>query len=348
MKKRSLQVFLTLFLVISLFSGVTGAKASTDLQVKLDNQIIQFSQNPYIVNGRTLVSVHMVAEQLGGELIYHEESKSATIMKGSNTVNFTVGQKVANVNGIQLGLDVAPEIVEQTMRVPLRFLFESMGYDVDFEPKTRTVLLKENTEPSIKILGPTEGSLLYTDKVQVGVSVFKHELADFRTYSTPKVGQGHVHIWLDTDVNDPKIAYKLVNGEPVTFDDVKPGEHTLTVQLVGNDHKPISPAVKKVVKFNTKKDAASPKQDTAPKTSTLTIKDFKFSPDPLTISVGSTLTITNNDEAAHTVTAKDGSFDSDLLSKGESKTIAFNKAGEYEIYCKPHTFMIGKIIVEDN
>ncbi|WP_397386503.1 plastocyanin/azurin family copper-binding protein [Paenibacillus terrigena] len=48
----------------------------------------------------------------------------------------------------------------------------------------------------------------------------------------------------------------------------------------------------------------------------------------------------------HTVTAKDGSFNSESLGKNDTFTMTFTEAGEYEFYCKPHNFMTGKIIVK--
>ncbi|MEB3100595.1 hypothetical protein [Ferviditalea candida] len=42
----------------------------------------------------------------------------------------------------------------------------------------------------------------------------------------------------------------------MSFDHLQPGKHTLTVQLVGNNHKPLTPDVKKTITFTT---AAVPK-----------------------------------------------------------------------------------------
>lgn len=49
---------------------------------------------------------------------------------------------------------------------------------------------------------------------------------------------------------------------------------------------------------------------------------------------------------AHTVTAVDGSFDSELLDPGESWSYTFETPGEYEYYCLPHPWMRARVIVE--
>jgi plastocyanin len=82
------------------------------------------------------------------------------------------------------------------------------------------------------------------------------------------------------------------------------------------------------------------------KTYSVRIEQFAYSPETLTIPVGSKVTFTNYDNVEHTVTAKDGSFDSGLFGNGKSYTKTFTKAGEYKIYCKPHTFMVATIVVK--
>ena len=44
----------------------------------------------------------------------------------------------------------------------------------------------------------------------------------------------------------------------------------------------------------------------------------------------------------HTATAKDGSWDTGILNKGDTKTITFDKAGDYQYYCKVHPNMIAR------
>ena len=79
----------------------------------------------------------------------------------------------------------------------------------------------------------------------------------------------------------------------------------------------------------------------------VTISDFKFAPNPLTVKPGARVTVTNDDSATHTVTADDGnSFDTGNLGQGSSKTISVTKPGTYPYHCSIHAFMHGKLIVK--
>lgn len=79
---------------------------------------------------------------------------------------------------------------------------------------------------------------------------------------------------------------------------------------------------------------------------TVEIKDFAFSPATLTVKVGDTVTWVNQDSVGHSATADDGSFDTGVLSQGESNTVTFTEAGSFPYHCTPHPNITGTVIVE--
>ena len=79
----------------------------------------------------------------------------------------------------------------------------------------------------------------------------------------------------------------------------------------------------------------------------ITIADFAFDPDTITVSGSTEVTITNDDSAPHTVTADDGhSFDSGTVDSGASTSISAPAAGTYSYHCTIHPFMKGKLVVQ--
>lgn len=75
------------------------------------------------------------------------------------------------------------------------------------------------------------------------------------------------------------------------------------------------------------------------------IRGFAFAPGNLQVPAGAMVTWTNEDDAPHTATAKDGSWDTGILHKGESKTLTFDKAGDYSYYCTVHPSMVARLQV---
>jgi plastocyanin len=78
---------------------------------------------------------------------------------------------------------------------------------------------------------------------------------------------------------------------------------------------------------------------------TVTISDFKYKPPAVTITAGDTVRFVNSDQEAHTITANDGSFDSDGVDTGGTWTHRFTKPGRYTYFCELHPYMKGVIIV---
>jgi plastocyanin len=76
------------------------------------------------------------------------------------------------------------------------------------------------------------------------------------------------------------------------------------------------------------------------------IAQFKFTPDDVKATAGTTIRWTNRDAIAHTVSADDGSFESGLIASGANWAHTFDKAGDYAYHCAPHPFMKGVIHIK--
>ena len=77
----------------------------------------------------------------------------------------------------------------------------------------------------------------------------------------------------------------------------------------------------------------------------VTIADFHFSPASTTIHVGDTITWSNSGPSSHTATARNGSFNTGILKKGQSASHTFTQPGTYAYACQIHPFMHGTIVV---
>jgi plastocyanin len=81
----------------------------------------------------------------------------------------------------------------------------------------------------------------------------------------------------------------------------------------------------------------------------VSIKDVNgipsFSPASITVTKGTTVTWTNNDDLSHTVTSDTGIFNSGVLNTGQTFRFTFNNIGTFNYHCSIHPFMVGKVIV---
>ena len=132
-----------------------NAEASS-CSLKIDGAIIESDAAPIIENNTTLVPIAVIADYLGGTSSWDQEAQQATIKNGNTTVVLTNRSKNATVNGVSYTLTTAPRIVTvdadgggRTM-VPLRFIAEAFGYDVDWDDSTRTAIV--NTDQALSLI----------------------------------------------------------------------------------------------------------------------------------------------------------------------------------------------------
>jgi plastocyanin len=102
--------------------------------------------------------------------------------------------------------------------------------------------------------------------------------------------------------------------------------------------------------------AGQPPQPSKP--DTVVIASLRFNPRTVTVSKGATVTWTNKDATAHTVTSDDfpdptststpppGSFTSKVLNPGDSFSHTFDKAGRFGYHCQIHGYLTGTVVVK--
>jgi plastocyanin len=71
-----------------------------------------------------------------------------------------------------------------------------------------------------------------------------------------------------------------------------------------------------------------------------------FSPSPLSVAVGTTVTWVNNDITTHDSRADNGSFNTGLISPGASASVTFSTAGSFVYHCTIHPGMVGTVTVQ--
>lgn len=87
---------------------------------------------------------------------------------------------------------------------------------------------------------------------------------------------------------------------------------------------------------------------TAARTVRTGIKNINYLQSRIEVTVGTTVEWTNRDPLAHTVTAVDRSFNSGLIQPGKTFRHTFTKAGTFNFFCIPHSFMRGRVVVREN
>lgn len=129
----------------------------------VNDSVLNPPLSPIIFNDHALVPVREIFEELGAEVDYENETRKVDVIKDEYTVSLAINDNVAYINGEKTVIPdgVAPKLIseyggETKTMVPVRFISESIGLDVDFDEEHGAILVEssnydfgkpEKTEP---------------------------------------------------------------------------------------------------------------------------------------------------------------------------------------------------------
>lgn len=136
--KRKILIFILLLLM--LFVARNFVLASP--KVVLNNENLNFDVSPVIENGRTLVPLRIIFENLGAEVEWNQKTQTVTATKDEIIIKLTINSVDAYKNNQVVKLDVPAKIKNGRTLVPLRFVSEAMGAYVGWDGNTETIQTK--------------------------------------------------------------------------------------------------------------------------------------------------------------------------------------------------------------
>lgn len=110
-----------------------------DIRITVGGKEIAFDVAPQIEEDRVLVPLRAVFEQLGDFVDWNEKTKTAKIIGGDITIEFVIGNIEVKVNGEEKQMDIPAKILNGRTLVPMRFLSEALGYQVNWNKEARIV-----------------------------------------------------------------------------------------------------------------------------------------------------------------------------------------------------------------
>ena len=157
MKNAKKYSIIALILSIVLLSACS-AKASSDVVVSLmlDNTKMQVNgvetsidegrdTAPVIVNDRILVPIRAIIEAFGGNVVWDGITKTIDLSIDNQNIVLRIGNNIAFVNGRSETLDVPPEVINERVMLPIRFVAEGFNFGVAWDNETKTVSIISNT-----------------------------------------------------------------------------------------------------------------------------------------------------------------------------------------------------------
>lgn len=113
----------------------------TDISVLVNGKEVLFpDQVPYInENSRTMVPVRFVSEGIGAKVEWDSDNRMVIIEKDDTIIKLKIGENKADVNGKTVTFDTNAILQNDRTMVPVRFISETLGANVDWDQATKTV-----------------------------------------------------------------------------------------------------------------------------------------------------------------------------------------------------------------
>lgn len=117
--------------------------ASKDIRAIVNGQLVQFDVAPVVQHGRTLVPIRALADALGADTSWNESRREATVMLDGDEIILPIGRNLAYVNGEEVMIDVAPQIINGRTFIPFRFVGTALGCDIFWDEEARIVTVTQ-------------------------------------------------------------------------------------------------------------------------------------------------------------------------------------------------------------
>ncbi|MBN9501037.1 MAG: hypothetical protein BGO01_07400 [Armatimonadetes bacterium 55-13] len=116
-----------------LLAVASGSVFAQEIRVTVDGDPINFSGvEPITRNGRVFVPLRGVFESMGAFVDWDQATKTINAQRNQKDVRLTIGDRYALVDGKTMFMDEPPMVIQGRTMVPLRFLSESLGADVQW------------------------------------------------------------------------------------------------------------------------------------------------------------------------------------------------------------------------
>ncbi|MCD6168046.1 MAG: hypothetical protein J7J33_01915, partial [Caldisericia bacterium] len=125
----------------------------TIVKIKIGSRTVYVNGEPHEIeaapwidkkSGRAMVPLRIIAEAFGATVEYRYVSygdERVSIIFNMKRIDLRIGSKIAYIDGFPVTLDVAPVIINGRTFVPIRFIMETFGAKVDWDPFTREIII---------------------------------------------------------------------------------------------------------------------------------------------------------------------------------------------------------------
>lgn len=115
------------------------------ISIVVNGSTVNPDANPYIENNRTFVPIRFVADGLSADISWNQGTKTATVKHKGHIIDLPIGSNYAYVDGKAHLLDAPIQAYEGRTFIPIRFISETLGCQVNWNQSTYTVSINDGS-----------------------------------------------------------------------------------------------------------------------------------------------------------------------------------------------------------
>ena len=148
------------------YNGKHHTYAAKEVKIEIDGKAMVPKDMPaVIIDGRTMLPMRQIAQELGCEVNWNEAAKQIYVMRGSDIIVFTVDSKTGYENGKEFTMDVPATIVNDRTMLPVRALADALHLNMKWDDPNRIVSIQSGDtvvkdEPKAPESGQTTAGIL--------------------------------------------------------------------------------------------------------------------------------------------------------------------------------------------
>lgn len=179
-------------------SPVAYAAGTRGVAVNVNGKRIHTDTAPFIKNGRTLVPLRGVFEELGSTVDWIPQSQTVTVKYKDKNISLQIGNRSATINGSAAFMDVPPVIDNSRTMIPLRFIAESIGMSVQWVPEAGLATITSpdyfSTLPDTTVLGFTTNDYQGDNAPHASLSKYSDNINAIATFSYQVDANGNLKL----------------------------------------------------------------------------------------------------------------------------------------------------------
>lgn len=132
--------------VVNVFKTIIAMKIGSD-KMYIFGKEMPINPPPTVIKGSTFVPLRSVGDAFGASIDYNAQKKEITISFWEKIIMLTIGSDKAVINGNEVQVKPPPQIVSGKTMVPLRFIAEAFGAQVEYEASSKTITITLEKRP---------------------------------------------------------------------------------------------------------------------------------------------------------------------------------------------------------